>query len=103
MAFLGLSFQYAINRYIVGLSGLIRDGRIEEAINYIEEFFPQILSSDDGIMNTLKFALNCQVFVEMVARGATAQALSFAEGVLAPASSYDIECESQLQVFNLSN
>lgn len=86
------------NASSIGLCDLIRNGQIVEAIEYIEEFFPYIIQSHDGLENPLKFTLNCQTFVEMIKRGDTATALAYADNVLAPVSEQHPDYSQQLQV-----
>lgn len=88
-------------QYRQRLLSLLLEGKISEAIEYIEQFFPQILhddnmqddddGDDDGVdtggkvgTSWLKFRLLCQHFVEMVRRGDSTAALEFTEAKLAP-------------------
>lgn len=89
------------------LRRLISEGKISEAINFIEEFFSQIflpskegidpLYVDDGPM--LKFKLQCQQFIEMVRSGDSVNALEFTESTLSPLAQQDSRFLIPLQVF----
>lgn len=74
---------------------------MEESLEYIDEFFPQIIQSHDGLENPLRFAMQCQLFVEMIKQGDTAGALEYAEQVLAPTSTQHPDYDVQLQVLLL--
>ena len=97
---------------------MIVDGRIDEAVQYINEFFPQAFfasssaspsssvseamsfssttsTSDPG---SLQFALHCQWFVELIGAGRAAEALAFAESHLAPVSKISGSYDAALQV-----
>lgn len=97
-----VSVQYtltiSITLHSIGLTELIREGHVDEALQYIDEFFPHILLSHDGLENPLRFAMHCQWFVELIAGGKTAEALGFAESVLAPVSRQHPDYDAQLQV-----
>lgn len=88
------------------LGALVVDGKIDEALAYIEEYFPAILSpahSDltastiDNMSDAppvsadewesgvwLRFRLHTQQFIEMVRQGRAAEALDFTEAILSP-------------------
>lgn len=83
---------------IVGLSELIRSGKMEDSLEYIDEFFPNIVQSHDGLENPLRYAMQCQQFVEMIKKGDTAGALQYAEQTLAPVSTQHPDYDAQLQV-----
>lgn len=74
---------------------------MEESLVYIDEFFPNIAQSHDGLQNPLRFAMQCQHFVEMIKMGDTAGALEYAEQVLAPISTQHPDYDTQLQVHDL--
>lgn len=69
---------------------LIGEGRMLEGIQYIEEYFPHIISPDgmrdgeDVDPEWLRFTLLCQHFVETVRVGSATDALQFTEDVLNP-------------------
>jgi hypothetical protein len=84
------------------LRALLVDGRISEAIQYMEEFFPHLLGADDAMNDgngsgngnggsedgsLLRFKLLCQQFVEMVRHGDSTLALEFIETTLTPLAS----------------
>jgi hypothetical protein len=82
---------------------LLLDGKVAEAIAYIEEFFPHLLGGDmmDGEEDDgcLRFRLLCQQFVEMVRRGDSTAALEFTESTLAPMAQNRPRLLAHLQVF----
>ncbi|PJF16633.1 hypothetical protein PSACC_03538 [Paramicrosporidium saccamoebae] len=80
-------------QYRSHLKNLILDGRLAEALQYMGEFFPQLLGVDmqDGIDSNedvdgclLRFKLLCQQFVEMVRGGESTTALEFIESSITP-------------------
>ena len=101
-AFAAQTLEYRRN-----LRVLLLDGKIAEAIAYVEEFFPQLLGrdmtdgdsgDDDGDDGCLRFRLLCQQFVEMVRRGDSTAALEFTETTLAPMAQNRPRLLSHLQV-----
>lgn len=83
---------------------LIMDGKIGEAIDYLNEYFPQVLGdgmSDDPAsegQTRLKFHLLRQQFIEMVRKGDAKLALDFTESTLAPLAHTHPAMLSHLQV-----
>lgn len=79
---------------------LIIDGRIAEAIRYLEEFFPQVLSDmqDVGEEGWLKFRLLCQHFFELVREGQAEAALEFIDSSLTPFVNTRSKLRDYLQV-----
>ena len=89
------------------LRSLFQDGRIAEALQYLEEFFPQILSSSNrgapsGTVGDtdgwLRFQILCQQFVEMVRVGDASSALEFTESTLSPLAQGRSRLINHLQV-----
>lgn len=99
--------------------GLIIDGRIAEAIEYLDEYFPNILggtqmedattasavatAASEGYENAcnLRFELLCQQFVEMIRRGDFSNALEFTEITLSPMAHNNPALQARLQVTGL--
>lgn len=80
---------------------LIREGRIGEAMTYIDKFFPQLLlSQTDDTGGWLRFQLLCQQFVELVRLGDSTGALEFMEASLTPLSVGQPKLIEHLQVRN---
>jgi len=79
---------------------LIVDGRIAEAIRYLEEFFPQVLGDmqDVGEEGWLKFRLLCQHFFELVREGQAETALEFIDSSLTPLVNTRPKLRDYLQV-----
>lgn len=83
---------------------LILNGSIAEAIQYLEEYFPQVLSHamQDGPQGdeaeSLKFFLLCQQFVEMIRRGDSTAALEFTDTTLTPLAQLKPSLLTHLQV-----
>lgn len=101
------------------VQGLIIDGRIAEALQYLEEYFPNVLGGiarmEDGMeameeasggggedaaaaAGTLRFELLCQQFVEMIRRGEFSEALEFTEVTLSPMAHNNPGLQAKLQV-----
>lgn len=83
------------------LRHLIREGRIGEAMAYIDKFFPQLLlssSQTDGTGSWLRFQLLCQQFIELVRLGDSTGALEFMETSLTPLSTGQPKLIEHLQV-----
>lgn len=86
---------------------LILNGRMAEALQYLEEYFPQVLghTMQDGPQEehseSLKFFLLCQQFVEMIRRGDSTAALEFTDTTLTPLAQTKPELLAHLQVRSL--
>lgn len=81
------------------LRHLLREGRIGEAMEYIDKFFPQLLLPQaDGTGGWLRFQLLCQQFVELVRLGDSTGALEFMEASLTPLSTGQPKLVGHLQV-----
>ena len=69
------SLEWKSLDYRSRLADLIRNGRIGEAIAYIEQFFPAIL---EDLNDQLMFSLLCQQFIELVRIKQHEEAMRFA-------------------------
>lgn len=101
----GDSFPVQTLEYRRHLRALLLDGRVADALHYLEEFFPQVIScdmqdgADDGCLSlSLRFRLLCQQFVEMVRAADSTAALDFTESTLAPMAHQRPRLLAHLQV-----
>ena len=80
------------------LARLITEGRIQEALRYGEQFFPQVFCDEENASNRrLRFRLMTQHFVELVRLGSTCEALDYTESVLTDLAQRDPENLAHLQ------
>ena len=80
---------------------LIISGDIPSALSLCQKKFPRVVSSAVGHESTtpqsieMCFKLHCQQFVEIVRKGETTEALSFAQEVLRPYTEIDVANEDK--------